>query len=126
MIPTNPASTRKSVRGKIRANGSSTRSAGVEAWVAVNAPPMVDGSRTSVDTTSACGSLRTIRIAWQTAGSSKRIRPRPGAGRGKCAAEGRRVADQRRHDVSVWIAQDHPHRLADGGVVEEDPRPLGR
>src|SRR3984893_3921467 len=79
MFPTKPASTRKSLRGKIRANGSSARPSGVGEWLAVNAPPMVDGSRTRVDMTSPCGSLRTIRIAWQTAGSSNRTRTRSGA-----------------------------------------------
>ena len=49
------------------------------AWIALNEPPMVDGSRTSVDLTSTGGPVRATRIAWQIAGSSKRTRIRSGA-----------------------------------------------
>src|SRR6266550_5896821 len=46
--------------------------------------------------------------------------------RGECSADRRRIPYQGRHDIERRAGQDHPHRLTDGGVVEEDAQPLRR
>ena len=37
-----------------------------------------------------------------------------------------RITHEGRHDIDWWAGQNHPHRLADRGVVEQNADPLRR